>query len=322
MALVLLCGPRSVAAQDVETVGARALGMGGAFVAVANDSSATWWNPAGLAAGPFVDVALARGGFDASDRVVPSRGGTWAFSLGTPPFGLSYYRFRVSDAGSSPIGQDRADRQETGEGIPVRALSVSQFGVTILHTLVDGVHIGSTVKYVRGTSRTATLPDGSADDALDAAHDLDGGEAEGLVDLDIGALAVGGGLRAGLLVRNVREPEFGGHRLPRQVRLGAAYDGDAAGLPPFVIALDADLRRYDAGRGERRVVALGAEHWLRPRRFAVRGGGRVNTAGDGGGVVTAGASAAPRAGFFVDGHVAFGTDEAEQGWSVAARVSF
>ena len=30
-------------------VGARALGMGGAFVAVANDVSAMYWNPAGIA---------------------------------------------------------------------------------------------------------------------------------------------------------------------------------------------------------------------------------------------------------------------------------
>ena len=33
-------------AQIVESVGHRALGMGGAFVAVADDSTATWWNPA------------------------------------------------------------------------------------------------------------------------------------------------------------------------------------------------------------------------------------------------------------------------------------
>src|SRR6185503_6043469 len=44
-------------AQAIETVGERAMGMGGAFVAMADDSSATWWNPGGLAAGPFVDIA-------------------------------------------------------------------------------------------------------------------------------------------------------------------------------------------------------------------------------------------------------------------------
>ena len=38
--------------------GVAADGEGGAFVAVANDSSATWWNPAGLAAGPFFDMVL------------------------------------------------------------------------------------------------------------------------------------------------------------------------------------------------------------------------------------------------------------------------
>jgi hypothetical protein len=47
-----------VTAQTIESVGERAQGMGGAFVAVADDGSATWWNPAALAAGPFVDVGL------------------------------------------------------------------------------------------------------------------------------------------------------------------------------------------------------------------------------------------------------------------------
>ena len=56
--VALLCLPLTAVAapagaQIVESVGSRALGMGGAFVAVASDSTATWWNPAGLAAGPF-----------------------------------------------------------------------------------------------------------------------------------------------------------------------------------------------------------------------------------------------------------------------------
>ena len=32
------------------------LGMGGAFVAVADDGSAIYWNPAGLATGPYFEL--------------------------------------------------------------------------------------------------------------------------------------------------------------------------------------------------------------------------------------------------------------------------
>ena len=38
-------------AQTFETVGTQAAGMGGAFVAVADDATAVYWNPAGLALG-------------------------------------------------------------------------------------------------------------------------------------------------------------------------------------------------------------------------------------------------------------------------------
>ena len=39
-------------------VGARALGMGGAFVGVANDASAMYWNPAGMARATQAEVQL------------------------------------------------------------------------------------------------------------------------------------------------------------------------------------------------------------------------------------------------------------------------
>ena len=53
--------------QVTELVGSSASGMGGAFVAVASDSSAVWWNPAGLAAGPFLDMALAEANLEVID---------------------------------------------------------------------------------------------------------------------------------------------------------------------------------------------------------------------------------------------------------------
>jgi hypothetical protein len=54
----------------------------------------------------------------------------------------------------------------------------------------------------------------------------------------------------------------------------------------------------------------------------VRGGARFNTVGEQDRTVTAGASVAVRAGLFVDGHAAYGSEASERGWGLAARVSF
>ena len=52
-------------AQDFAAVGSRAAGMGGAFVGVADDATAIYWNPAGLAAGSYFSLALDRTGGEA-----------------------------------------------------------------------------------------------------------------------------------------------------------------------------------------------------------------------------------------------------------------
>src|SRR6187401_1393104 len=98
LATVLLClfVPAMAAAQTIETVGERALGMGGAFVAVADDSSGTWWNPAALATGPFVDLSAAWARTEQRHGGTPvARGTVTAMALSTPPLGLSYYRFSI-----------------------------------------------------------------------------------------------------------------------------------------------------------------------------------------------------------------------------------
>src|SRR5690349_23040858 len=51
-----------VLAVEFVTVGPRAMGMGGAGVAVTTDALATYWNPAGLAMTQTVDIRIVGGG--------------------------------------------------------------------------------------------------------------------------------------------------------------------------------------------------------------------------------------------------------------------
>jgi hypothetical protein len=300
--------------------------MGGAFVAVANDSSATWWNPAGLAAGPFLDGALSHA-VTSADRGFPARRERVAgFALGTPPLAVSYYRFRITNiAAASPTAQDRAGREE-GRADRIDSLDLSQLGVTVVQTLFPGVHAATTLRFVRGTVRHAIpVQDDAALDpgnSLDRGDDLEGGDAENRFDLDVGLLATHGAARIGAVVRNLREVDFGGMGLPRQARVGVALDFEAVGQMPLMVAIDADVLAYATGTGERRVIALGAERWFSARRLGVRAGARVNTAGAAERAVTAGASWSPRPGLYVDGHVTGGPDRGERGWGLAARVSF
>jgi hypothetical protein len=304
--------------------------MGGAFVAVADDSSAGWWNPAGLAAGPFLDAAIGGGVGERPGDAPSNRNRVLGFSLATPPFGFSVYRLQVTQI-------RRIDSTETGVGgredrrteASVGTLSATQIGGTVLRTLLDGVHVGTTLKYLRGTFRTG-VDDGTSSNGelLDQGEALSGGDAADRGDLDVGILAVVGPVRLGAVARNLIESEFPGPvagdvmTLSRQFRVGAAFDAEEAGGPPLMIALDADAASYDTERGRRRVVAVGAEHWMFARRVGIRAGFRVNTVGDRERTATVGGSVALRSGIYVDGHIVGGGSTSERGWGAAARVSF
>jgi hypothetical protein len=317
----------SASAQVIEIVGSRALGMGGAFVAVASDSSATWWNPAGLATGPYIDVAVARALTEQPGELPARRGTASWFALGTPPIGVSYYRLRLTDVRPLPTDLAAGSRQDDQAGAAIRSLTASQLGVTLVQTIVEGVHVGTTVKYLRGTLRVgrddSLLP---PSELLDRGGDLEGGEAESKFDLDIGVLAEAEAVRLGLLVKNVVEPEFshpsGSVMFPRQFRLGLAVDASKAGGIPLTAAVDLDLRTVTSMSGERRNLALGVEQWFGKHKVALRGGGRFNMAGSKDRAATAGGSLALRAGLFLDGYLVRGGSTDERGWGVASRVSF
>ncbi len=79
-------------------------------------------------------------------------------------------------------------------------------------------------------------------------------------------------LKAGVTVRNVREPEFdvpdGGEalRLERQARAGLSY----AFTPSWLVAADVDLLAHDDALGDRRDLALGVEGRLAAARDSTR----------------------------------------------------
>lgn len=323
LALLFICAdPSPAGAQVVEAVGGRALGMAGAFVALADDSTATWWNPAGLTAGPILDLGLGWASADINGGFPAREGqGSW-FSVGVLPFGISYYRLQITNIPTAP---DSAGREDGGAIVPVRSLSASQLGGTVAHTLIGGLQVGTTLKYVRASGLAGEMvapASAGPPQVLEQAASLDGGEAEGAFDFDVGVLMFQGPVRIGGVVRNVLEPVLSGVTMSRMVRVGAAYEAVRVVKVPLTLSADVDLMDYGTTSGDRQVVAIGGEGWTSGRRLGIRAGARFNLVGAQEHVVTTGVSVAIWTGLYVDGHLAYGGASDEGGWGVAARASF
>jgi F plasmid transfer operon protein TraF len=318
----LAMSSRLVEAQDFEVFGTRAAGMGGAFVAVADDASAVYWNPAGLAMGSYFSLLLDYGTFKAEpDRTVRagSKSGM-GLAFAFPALGVSYYRLRMTT-----IAEPQDETQAVPPGnVRLQTLITHQTGATLVQSLTNSIAVGAAVKLVRGIAATEIVPDNNRDDLLDEASDLIG-NASNKFDADIGVIASTGSLRAGFTVRNVAEPEFEGPggtiRLKRQFRAGVSVRP----TPGLLVAADFDLDRVPGTVGDQRNVAVGAEAHIFRRAF-VRSGFRINTIDDEAGghrpVVSAGGSYAVFGSLLIDGQGTFGSEGGDRGWGIGARVVF
>lgn len=330
---VLTAAP--AAAQMYELVGNRAQGMGGAFVAVADDATATWWNPAGLATGATMSLVYDRSTNEAPKTPASADGPAWlgganAFALTTPALGLSYYRLRISEIQPvSTNGTGASGRQEEGAAaIDLRTLALNEFGVTVGQSMGTALVVGSTLKLIRaGHARALPAGEGSAHDRLDEAGSADV-DHEFETDLDVGVMAAIARLRLGLSVKHLRQPDFGEGEtavtLKRQARAGLAIIGGGGGpLTAITLAADADLTRLTTVLGDVRHMAGGAEAWLFERRVGLRGGISANTVGEQGRSTSLGVSLGGRdGGYYVDGFITRGSDESREGWGLSIRMSY
>jgi len=309
--ITCVLGLRPAMAQPFEAVGSRALGMAGAFVAVADDASGAYWNPAGLASGQPAGATIEWSRLQNGNRKAAAEAGPWErstrfTSLGTWPLGLSYTQ--VDEL--SLAGEGRVERFTT-----------SQYGLSVLQTLAEGFVIGSTLKYVRGRVGTAQWAGATAGEALEGGRDLSG-RSSGAFDVDLSAMIDSRVFRIGATVKNLRSPSFrgesGGERvLERRSRVGLALL-PSAGL---TLAIDLDLDTADLPSGPQRVLAAGGEHIFSPR-VVLRAGVRRNLEGARATVGAGGASVALRPGTWLDAHVTVGRSSEDRGFGIGLRAGW
>jgi hypothetical protein len=322
---------RPVSAQTFESVGVRAQGMAGAFVAVADDATASWWNPAGLASGAYLSAVVEHG--QITEPKSPTAEGPASrttsndFAIAFPALGLSYYRLRISEiaapGSTAGVPENRQDPRTLGSS--VRSVAISQFSSTVGQSLGEHFVLGTTGKLLRAGMATsvaagnAPLDEG---DDLKVSRDIHG-------DLDVGAMANFGRVRLGLTVRNLFEPNFGEQEgvdrftLKRQARVGFAVLSVPHGaLQGFTAAADADLTKTMTAMGEVRHVAAGIEGWLAKGRLGVRAGASANTVGDRRPAGSVGASVALTRAFHINVSGTAGRDETVTGWSTSVSLAF
>jgi hypothetical protein len=328
---VIVSAPLLARAQIYEAVGTRAQGMGGAFVAVADDASATWWNPAGLATGSYFSGIIERD--SNSDPGTPAAAGPAGRDTATgvavafPALGLSYYSLRVSEirpASAAPSTASGASgRQDEGvQGVGLSSFSASKFGVTIGQSIGRNLVVASTLGLIHGGVATGSDA-ASGSQALDDADGL-GVPSETHADVDLGAMLAAGSLRVGASVKHVTEPHFGdgdaGISLDRQARAGIAVVSKS-GAHAVTVAADLDLTRTATVNGDVRHVAGGVEGWFAKRRLGLRGGVSANLVGSARPAPSAGVSLAVKSGLYLDGAATFGSDQSRKGWALALRAT-
>ena len=219
--------------------GARSLGMGGAFVALSDDATAVYWNPAGLAGLTRMEVQV---------QHAEQFGGTVnhdAFALAKPSpvggFGASILRLGVGQITLTRLEDPSRPAGPDNRPVVSRVVGASDYNVT--------------VAYGRRTGRRLSL--GVALKVIWRRLGVGNGSGYGI---DLGLLyETEAGVRAGLSIRNA-------------TRTRIHFDsGVEDRIPPSLLAGLAYTRRFEALRGQ--VVWSGSVHLAEQRSEAEDGQG-------------------------------------------------
>ena len=249
LALLLAFAPICLASGNAapylrDGVGARSIGLGGAFTAIADDATSTIWNPAGLPANETLDFTLSRVpmAFDSTKNFMAIVKGLGENSS----IGFSWMNVGVDD-----IMEVSSNNEITGNrfNYDSNALALS-FG----HAL-ESFNLGASVR---------VLSDAVGLDAFDGVTSFGG--------VDVGMLArPGTSFSYGLAIRNLGGV-VGEEAVPILVDAGVAFHLLEGHRATFACDLEHEVGILDESPTR---VRLGSEYRI-ARTLAIRGGTRVS----------------------------------------------
>jgi len=246
--------------------GARASGMGGAYVAVSDDCDAIFWNPAGLAQLKSQEAAIL---------------------YHKPYLGLEGVDFSYSMmAGALPLGNKKVlgfgYAQFDGSGLySERSILISAGG-----EVFDGFLLGVNLKQLSHQFHPDERTIGLQDTVF-----LSGGEDASAFTVDFGALVkLNRRWKAGLGILNLIPADVGLYfedKVPMHGRLGISYyKRPFMGFDRFTASGQLDLRLQEWGESSDKMnAALGAEGYL-SERTALRAGFNLREINAGIGFIT------------------------------------
>lgn len=263
---LLLAASAHAAFRDMEW-GARPAGMAGAFAAVADDSNAPAYNPAGIPQVRQTEATLMYAQLFSGLKLY-SGNDTTSLGLGY----LSFVPKPFTSLGNMGVywarfsGQDLYAEDTLGVSWGSRLTD-------IYAPLSENVALGVTAKYMR---RSFTLDAAAQSDAV-----FSDGSDSSAVGFDLGAQwqflpETLPGLRLGVVGHNVNEPDLGfleDERVASDWRVGLALQNPQ--LLKFTPSLEASFRR-----GKRELLG-GVEGWLFENRLGLRGGANSREFGGG-----------------------------------------